>query len=407
MFKIIAIVLISLHFLFSLFLGILEYKSRNRGIPARLNDVFDEERYLKWKAYQTEKIRVEMISHSVSFALILGLILGNVFALATQNIANPYVATIVILSIYLGSDTIVGIPFSYISSIRIEGKYGFNKASLRTFVADQIKTLLIAAALFLGLSCFFIFLYEAIGNYILILFTGVVFLFMLLISFLYPVLSKAFNKFTPLEEGELREALTKMLESHHYQVRDIKVMDASRRTTKLNAYFNGFGKSKTIVLYDNLLEAMNNEQILAVFAHEMGHGLHKDTLKNSLFSPIQILLLVVFAWLLVYFPSIYLDFGFAGLSYGMAILLLFVAVLPLGSTVMGILTSYLSKKAEYRADEQAVKEGYGDYLVSALKVLFRENLGDLNPHPLIVLLSYSHPTLLQMVEHIDQLTNKE
>ena len=402
MFKIIACSLLSIYFIFQLFLHILEYRNRKSPIPEELSDVYDEKTYLKWKEYSAEKIKMKIISDSVNFVIIMALLISDVFALITKNIINDYVSCIVVLAIFIGITTIVDTIFGYIDTMKIEQKYGFNKATMKTFVADQIKGFIISAILLIGLSCLFILLYKAMHDYILILFTGILFIIILFIAFLFPYLSKVFNKFTSLEEGELREALTKMLESHGYKVRDIKVMDASRRTTKSNAYFSGYGKSKTIVLYDNLLKVMSNNQIIAIFAHEMGHGLHKDTLKNSLLSLLNIAIIVVMAWLLVKFPEIHYDFGFIAVNYGLAVILLLNAVLPIITTLLGFLTSYVSRRAEYRADEQAVKEGYGEDLISGLKNLYREDLGDLNPHPLIVLLKYSHPTLSQRIRHINK-----
>lgn len=402
MFKILALILISVDFLFHLFVSIVDYRGRNRGIPKELSDVYDEEKYLKWKKYHAEKIRLEITNHIVSFALMLGLLIADVYSMAANYFDNIYVAAIIVLCFPIAESILIGAPFDYINTMRIEAKYGFNKATIGTFIGDQIKTLLISTALFFGLTCLFIVIYESLGDYILLLFTGIVFGLSLIIAFLYPVFSKIFNKFQSLEEGELRTALIQMLESHHYQVRDIKVMDASRRTTKSNAYFTGFGKSKTIVLYDNLLKVMSNEEILAIFAHEMGHGLHHDTLKNILVSVVQIALIVTLAWLLVRFPSIYADFGFQGLNYGFAVILLFFAVAPFVTLWTGLLANHLTRRAEYRADEQAVLEGYGEHLVSGLKTLYREDLGDLNPHPLIVLLEYSHPTLAQRVRHVEE-----
>ena len=183
-------------------------------------------------------------------------------------------------------------------------------------------------------------------------------------------------------------------------------MDASRRTTKSNAYFTGFGKSKTIVLYDNLLKVMSDEEIIAIFAHEMGHGLHKDTLKNSFLSLLNIVIIVVLAWLLARFPEIYVDFGFAGLNYGFGLIVLFECVMPIVTVLLGLISSAHSRRAEYRADEQAFKEGYADQLITALKKLTKENFGNLNPHPFAVLLHYSHPTLLQRYGHIQELKAK-
>ena len=406
MFKIIALSLLGAGFLWNLFLSILSYRARNNGIPEELNDVYDPESYEKWKKYSAENIVLDLVKNIVSFVIVFTLIITNVYSLIAGPIENIYTSAIVVLAVYIGIDTVVGFIFNYISDMKIEQKYGFNKKTMKTLIADSIKSLIISSALLFGLTCLFIVLYENMHDYILILFSGIMFVLVLIIMFLAPLFSKIFNKFTSLPEGELRSKLTAMLEKYGYQVRDIKVMDASRRTTKSNAYFTGFGKSKTIVLYDNLLKVMSDEEIIAIFAHEMGHGLHKDTLKNSFLSLLNIVIIVVLAWLLARFPEIYVDFGFAGLNYGFGLILLFECVMPIVTVLLGFISSAHSRRAEYRADEQAYKEGYADQLITALKKLTKENFGNLNPHPLVVLLHYSHPTLLQRYGHIQELKAK-
>ena len=219
----------------------------------------------------------------------------------------------------------------------------------------------------------------------------------LFVAFLFPFLSKIFNKFTPLEDGELRERLTALLEKNGYHVRAINVMDASRRTTKSNAYFSGFGKMKTIVLYDNLLEQLSTDEICAVFAHELGHGLHKDTLRNQILSFLQMAVISVLAWLTLRTTQIFTDFGFENINYGMAIILIMSVEFAFIAPLFSLLVNYLARKAEYAADGHAAKEGYTEALISGLKILARENYADLSPSPLIVKLEYSHPTLSQRI----------
>lgn len=403
MFKIIALSLLGFGFLWNLFLSILSYRARNNGIPEELNDVYDAESYEKWKKYSAERIVLDLVRSIVSFAVVFTLIITNVYSLIVSNIDNIYVAAIIVLAVHFGIDAVVGFIFEYVSDMKIEQKYGFNKKSLKTLILDTIKSLFLSAGLIIGLTCLFIVLYENLHDYILILFSGILFVVVLIFMFLAPLFSKIFNKFISLPEGELRSKLVAMLEKYGYQVRDIKVMDASRRTTKSNAYFTGFGKSKTIVLYDNLLKVMDDDEIVAIFAHEMGHGLHKDTLKNSLLSMLNIVIIVVLAWLLARFPEIYSDFGFSDLNYGFGLIVLFECIMPVIAILLGLISSLHSRKAEYRADEQAFKEGYADQLITALKKLTRDNFGNLNPHPLVVLLNYSHPTLLQRIRHIKSL----
>ena len=407
MFKIIALVLLSIIFLFQLFINIKSYLSRERPIPEEVKDIYDEETYTKWKAYSADKLKVDIIFSIINFIISFALIITDVFALITKSIDNVYLSTLVVLAIYIGLSAIIDIFIhGYITNIKIEGKYGFNKSTSGTFVGDSIRKIIIMAVLMIGLTMLFIALYESIGDYILILFSAILIVIVLFVNILFPLLSKASNRFVSLEEGELRTRLMDLLTKHGFKISDIKVMDASRRTTKSNAYFTGLGKTKTVVLYDNMLKTLSDDEIVAVFAHELAHGLHKDSLKSTPLSYLYIAITVVLAWLLVRFPEIYKDFGFSGVNYGFGVILLFDCVIGLVFRVLMIPRLILSRRAEYKADEFATREGYGKELISGLKKLIRENLGHLNPDPLVVILSYSHPTLAQRIRNINQIMKK-
>ena len=406
MYKIIALVLLGIIFLFNLFLRIRNYQSRKRPIPEELKDVYDEERYQKWQAYTADKTKVKLIFSIIAFVSMFAVIITDVLSLIVKSITNQYLSTLVILGIYIAFTMIIEVISDYVLKIKIEGKYGFNKATIKTFVGDSIRKLLLISVITIGLTFLFILIYEAMGDYILILFSAILFVIVLLVGFIFPILSKASNRFAPLEEGQLRTRLMDMLTKNGYTVRDIKVMDASRRTTKSNAYFTGFGKTKTVVLYDNMLKAMSEDEIVAVFAHEMAHGLHRDSLKRSIYTLFSIVVLVALTWLLVRFPEIHSSFGFVGVNYGFAVVLLLECLVPLIFTLLGIPSLMISRRGEYKADEFAAKEGYGEQLISGLKKLFNENLGDLNPDPIVVALSYSHPPLNQRIANIRKAMKK-
>ena len=159
---------------------------------------------------------------------------------------------------------------------------------------------------------------------------------------------------------------------------------------------------KTIVLYDTLVESMTPEEICAVFSHELGHGLHKDTLKNQILSFGQMIILGVLAWLTLRTPEIFTAFGFTGVNYGFAVILIMSIEFALFAPLYGLLVNWLSRKAEYRADAQAVAEGYGKELVSGLKKLARKNYADLAPSPLLIKLEYSHPPLSRRIDAIEK-----
>ena len=297
--------------------------------------------------------------------------------------------------------TIAGVCLNYVETMIIEEKYGFNRATGKTFVTDQIRNFLLELLLSVGLVCVLTLLHQAMGDWVVVLFTAVVFCLTLAISFLYPIFSRLGNKFVPLEDSELKDRLMELLTKHGYHVKAIEVMDASRRTTKLNAYFTGFGKLKTIVLYDNLLNAMSADEICAVFAHELGHGLHKDVLKQQIMNLVNLLLMAILVWIAVREPEMHTAFGFREVNYGFAYILLSIG-LGITQPVTGMLMHAYSRYAEYRADRQAVKEGYGAALITGLKKLAKENFSHLAPSPLLVVLEYSHPPLSERIDAVEK-----
>ena len=256
-----------------------------------------------------------------------------------------------------------------------------------------------------GLICLFIVIHQAMGNLLLVVFTAIAMLILLVMVFLSPVLTRIFNKLTPLEEGELRDRLTKLLEDNNCSVSQIFVTDGSRRSTKANAYFGGFGKMKTIVLYDNLVNAMTPDEICAVFAHELGHGLHKDVLKQQIMNLGNLLIMACVVWLAVREPALHTAFGFDGVNYGFAYILLGLG-LGLIRPLTGLVMNAYSRHAEFRADRQSVKEGYGEAMITALKKLARENFAHLSPSKLNVVLGYSHPPLAQRIDAVKEEMNK-
>ena len=403
-YKFIALFVMALTFLFQTYMEWLEMKSADRPLPDNVKDIYDAEAYGKWLQYHKEKTRLSLLRHLISYLFLFILIGGNVYALIVNGLSltGDYPAAIGVLAADMLLCLLYTIPFEYVDSMMIEQKYGFNRMTKKTFVIDQIKSFMINLVLTCGLCCLFILIHKALGNWLLLVFSAVMFLLILLIAFLFPVFSKIFNHFEPLPEGGLRERLCKLLEENGCTVREIKVMDGSKRSSKANAYFGGFGKMKTIVLYDTLLEQMSEDEIVAVFAHEMGHNKHKDTLKAQLMNIVNIVLMVLVAWALVSVPAMYPDFGFTGLNYGFAFMLLSSVCLAFMSPFVGLFSSVLSRRFEYQADRFAAENGYGQALISALKVLARNSFICLSPHPLLVKLTYNHPTVSQRIEALTE-----
>ncbi|MBO7335829.1 MAG: M48 family metallopeptidase [Lachnospiraceae bacterium] len=405
-YKIPVILIFTAVYIYRLMISILTLRSEKNPIPANVSDVYDKETYGKWRDYHEETVRLDIVSDSAAFVTELLLLVFNVSAhFAKLFPENPFTqAFAVILLMSLAS--VVTLPFSWHSTMVIEQRYGFNKTTPKTFWADRIKEFILSLGLTTGIAYLLLGLHRSLGDRLIIVFAVVMTLFMLLFAFLYPVFSKLFNKFTPLEEGELKTKLGALLTKNGYNVRAINIMDASRRTTKANAYFTGFGRMKTIVLYDTLVDNYTPEEICAVFAHELGHGLHKDNLRNRIFSFLQMLVIGVLAWLTLRTDAVFGSFGFEGVNYGFSLILIMSVEYAFVSPLFDLLTNFFSRKAEYAADRQAVLEGYGAEQISALKKLSKQNYSNLAPSPFVVKMEYSHPTLSQRIEAIEKLQNE-
>lgn len=400
--KLLILLFVVLEHGYRLVLNYVQRKSAANPIPANVADVYDAETYTRWRNYHAENCGLLLVSAVVSFVLTALLLLTDAYAaVASVFPCGHFMQLLAVVLTNALAYALVDVGLNYYGTMVIEQKYGFNRTTIKTFVIDQIRDLILNIAISVGFAALIFLLHVNMGDWMIVLFAVVVFCFVLLISFLYPFFSRIGNKFVPLEDGELKDKLTDLLTKHNYTVRAIEVMDASRRTTKLNAYFTGFGKMKTIVLYDNMLSAMTTDEIVAVFAHELGHGLHKDVLKGQIMSLGSMLLVGVAVWLSVKFEGVYTAFGFGGINYGFAMIVSTTAmsiIMPLA----GIFSNARSRKAEYRADRQAVKEGYGEALISALKKLGKENFSHLAPAKLLVVLNYSHPPLSERIEAIEQ-----
>ena len=383
-------------------MALAQRRSAANPTPENVADVYDTETYERWKRYSAENSRLKLLSILASWAVSMLLLCLKVYAAVAAWF--PDTLFLQMLAVILTDalvETVTDFGFEYYRVMVIEEKYGFNRSSLKTFLTDQLRGLLVNLGLSLLLGWLLCLVHGALGDGMIIVFALAVFGFTLLISFLYPIFSRIGNKFTPLEEGELKDRLMALLTKHGYQVKAIEVMDASRRTTKLNAYFTGFGKLKTIVLYDNLVNAMSPEEICAVFAHELGHGLHKDVLKQQILNLGNLLIMSVLVWLTVRTPAMHEAFGFSGVNYGFAFTLLG-ALMGLVSPLIQMGINAYSRHAEYRADRQAVQEGVGEALILALKKLGRENFAHLAPGKAQVILEYSHPPLSQRIEAIEK-----
>ena len=403
MIKFIIILLVILGNAYAVFLKVQRYRSANNPIPANVADLYDAETYQRWKNYSAEHCKLEIGFSAASFLVKMVLLLTNAHAAFATLFPASHTFAVILLIVIV--DAVLDIPKSYIKTMIIEEKYGFNRSTMKTFAKDMISRVVANLMLTGGIVILMRELHQLTGDYLFLFFAVAIFIVSLLIVFLAPVFARRNNKFTPLADGELKDKLMALLSRNGYRVKAIEVMDASRRTTKSNAYFTGFGKMKRIVLYDTLLENMTTDEICAIFAHEMGHGLHKDILKRQFLNIGNLLILSLAVWITVKFPIFCTAFGFSRLNYGFVFLIVGIwldVLQPLTNLVLFANT----RADEYRADKQAVVEGYGEAMISALKKLAKDNFAHLAPSKINVILEYTHPPVSERITNIEKNLSK-
>jgi STE24 endopeptidase len=403
---IVVYVFIIASFGYDIWLSMLNYKNRNAKIPTVVEDVYEEKAYQKWLAYSMENFKFSMIVKVINFIMILLLLSLGVFVwfqdLAEALFDNVRLQILGFLGLYYLVGFIVGIPISYYRTFTIEEKYGFNKMTKKTFILDRIKGLLLTVILGGSLVYGVVVINDHAGD-LFFLFTWIALVVIItIVNLIYvPVFVPLFNKLTPLEDGELKDAINEFATSVGYEVSKISVMDASRRSSRLNAFFSGLGKLKNIVLYDTLIEKMSTEQIVAVLAHEIGHNKHNH-IRFNLIQQALIFLIYIGAFALILRSEIFSTaFGFEEANFGFS-LVLFVILLEPIAILVNLATATFSRKHEFEADHYAASNYHKEPMIEALKVLGRENFANLTPHPLYVKLTYSHPPIATRIEAILQ-----
>lgn len=395
--KALIIVLFVLNSVYDFFMIKLSFSDTDRPLPDNVKDVYDEQRYKLYKAYKKESGKVELASAVVSFVITLAFLVFNVYAMVFDLFdgLNIYLQYFLLIVVFDAFTTIVKTPFSYHDTFTIEEKFGMNKTTKKTFFLDKLKGFVLGIILSMAIISIMIFFFSRFGVQAIIWTAAAIVALSLLLSTLVLPLLKLFNKFTPLEDGELKDKLLALCDKYHVQVKRIVVKDASKRTTKANAFCTGM-KKKTISIDDNLLNNFTTDEIVAVFAHEFAHAKYKHVLKTLPFSLLQSILSIVIFGLILSVNQFFTPFGFTHANYFFALIVLDALLWPFNN-LSGTAMNYISRKHEYEADAFAAKEGYGEALISALKRLVNESLSEINPHPWIVKTTYSHPTLSQRI----------
>ncbi len=370
-------------------------------LPPELEGIFEEEEYRKSQLYKRDNTRFSFLTATLSL-----LLMGVVFFLGgfgwLDNWLSQYIENYILLVLaFFGIMALVGdilsTPFSLYGTFVIEERYGFNRTTVKTFILDKLKGLLLGGIIGGGLLALITWIYLLTGSWFWIIVLGVVTVFSVFMTMFYSnIIVPLFNKQKPLEEGSLRSKIEDFSTKVGFRLDNIYVMDGSKRSSKANAYFTGLGPKKRIVLYDTLIKDLKEEEIVSVLAHEVGHNKKKHTTTGLILSIFQTAFTLYLFSLFVGEESFAVALGGTEASFHLGLIAFGILYSPL-STLLGLGFNVISRRHEYQADRYARDHYNGEDLISSLKVLSKNNLSNLTPHPAYVFVNYSHPTLLQRI----------
>jgi len=401
----ILIAILLVNFIIDKILDFLNTKHFDDAIPTELEDVYEKEEYEKSQAYKKTNAKFSNLTGLFSLVLTLAFFFFDGFKfvdeLARNYSTNNIVITLIFFGIIMLGSDILTTPFSYYKTFVIEEKFGFNKTTKKTFIIDKIKGLLMTIVLGGGILALIVWFYQFAGNNFWIYAWALVAVFSVFMNMFYAkLIVPLFNKQTPLEDGELKTAIEKYATKVGFTLKNVFVIDGSKRSTKANAYFSGFGSQKRITLYDTLINDLDTDEIVAVLAHEVGHYKRKHIIFN-LFS--SILLTGFTFWILSLFVSLPIFSEALNVtipSFHIGLIVFGILYSPI-SEITGLLMNIVSRKFEYQADNYAKETFAAKPLITSLKKLSKNSLSNLTPHPAYVFMHYSHPTLLKRVLNLN------
>ena len=372
------------------------YVEKHRpAVPEPFKNTVSLEAHQKAADYTLEKCRLGDIDSITGVILLLLLTIGGginfSFEFLSSLIANPMLAGLAAVASVFLVMTAAELPSSIYQTFVIEEKYGFNKSSPKQFIKDQLLQLVLIAVIGMPLLALILWVMDSIGSLWWLWAWGILMSFSLLMSWLFPTLiAPLFNKFTPMEEGSLKDRIQGLLGRCGFNSQGIFIMDGSKRSGHGNAYFTGLGNNKRIVLFDTLISSLDDEELEAILAHELGHFKCKHTIKMLIATAIMSLISFAILGWLINQPWFYTGLGVKLPSHAAA-LLLFMLVSSTFTFFMQPVSAYFQRKFEFEADNFASTNAKAEKLISALVKLFEENASTLTPDPLYSAFHYSHP----------------
>ena len=398
--------LVVFNYLFSTLLNYLNDKNWKTDIPSNMSEFYAKDKYEKARNYAKEKGKISLLSSTISLVITVFLLWYKGYGWINDIITSKYEMAFLqtglfFLTLFILSD-IISLPFSCYNTFVIEEKYGFNKTTVNTFVLDKIKGYILILILGGGVLAGVLYVFNLLSEgFWLWIWAGLSVLMLFINMFYADLIVPIFNKLSPLEDGSLREKIEAYTSKVGYALKNIYIIDGSKRSTKANAFFSGLGPRKTIALYDTLIEKHGEEELVAVLAHEVGHFKKKHILTSMILTILQLGLMCFLLEICIKNPIVSQAMGGEGVVFHLGILAFSILFSPLG-TLIGMVMNVLSRKNEYEADDYAKSTYDGKALQMALKKLSVDSLSNLYPHPWYVFMHYSHPPLLKRLEALNK-----
>ena len=386
------------NYIFELVLDVVNLNYGKKPLPKAAEGIYEEDKYEKSMEYQRVQTRFGFLSGGISFiASFAFLALGGfgwLDGMLQPYFSNGIIRALVFFGALFVASDVLSIPFQWFGTFVIEERFGFNKSTPKIFIMDKLKGYLLGALLGGGLLYLLMLLLNNLGVQFWWVFWIAITLFTVFMNMFYTTLiMPLFNKLTPLEDGDLRKAIETYSNRVGFPLTNIFVIDGSKRSSKANAFFSGFGKKKKVVLYDTLIENHTTEELVAVFAHEVGHYKKKHIIQSLISSVLQTGVMLFIMSLLIFSEKLSLTLGADSLQLHVNLIAFAMLYTPI-SFVTGIISNVVSRKNEFEADHYAIETTNNVDLPLALKKLSVDNLSNLQPHPTYVFFHYSHPPLL-------------
>jgi STE24 endopeptidase len=381
---------------------LLNLKSLETQVPSEFADVYDESRYRRSQEYTRTNTWFELVVTTTTLAALLAFWFFGGFEGLDQLIRRLRLSNILPGLLYLGAlcvaREVLMLPFTIYHTFGIEQRYGFNRTTFRTFIVDRLKEWGLSILLMGGFASIVLILFEYFGlRAWMIAWMSTAAISVILVYLAPTLILPLFFKFSPVPAGELRDQITALCLRQQFPVRELLVIDGSRRSSKANAFFTGFGPNKRIALYDTLINNHTVPELLAVLAHEVGHFKKRHMLQHFVFGELNLLVLFLGASFCILRPELFQAFGVTTPSYYVGLTLYLIVVRPVAE-LLGVFVNFWSRQHEFEADRFAA-EALGDPnpLIQALKRLSKDSLSNLTPHPLLVGLHFTHPPVLARV----------